>query len=176
MSDPDLAGQKVRVRRFNEADITDDYLSWLNDLRTTRFSNQRFAQHDRASSERYLASFANSFDYFLSVRDLADDRAIGTMTAYFQPHHRTVDVGILIGDPATWGKGYGQDAWRLVIDWLLARDDVRKVTAGTLACNTGMLRLMELGGLSFEGARVAQELVDGEAMDIRYFGRFAGMS
>jgi RimJ/RimL family protein N-acetyltransferase len=173
LAEPDLRGEKTRVRRFTPADITDAYVGWLNDSVATRFSNQRFLSHDRASSERYVASFEGSPSYFLSVRRLDDDRAIGTMTAYFKPEHGTVDMGIMIGDREIWGGGFGQDAWNTVLRWLLARPDVRKVTAGALACNRGMVRLMERSGMTLEAVRRAQEIVEGKPEDIIHYSRFA---
>jgi RimJ/RimL family protein N-acetyltransferase len=162
----------VRLRGFTEADITEAYLGWLNDPVVTRYSNQRFVRHDRSSCLRYLASFTGSRNLFLSVERLDDNRAIGTMTAYVSEHHGTVDVGILIGDRSVWGKGCGQDAWDTLTGWLLAQPYVRKVTAGTLAANTGMIRLAEKSGMTFEGRRVRQEIVEGEEVDILHYGRF----
>lgn len=173
MSDLSLHGDKVHVRRFTPADIDDRYIGWLNDPVVTRFSNQRFFTHDRQSCERYHQSFEGTTNLFLSVRTARDDRAIGTMTAYLQLHHGTVDVGIMIGERQNWGGGYGREAWGLVVEWLLGRPDIRKVTAGTLACNKPMLRLIERSGMTFEGARRAQEIVEGRPEDILLFARFA---
>jgi [ribosomal protein S5]-alanine N-acetyltransferase len=167
-----LRGSKVLLRSFQESDITEPYLSWLHDPEVVRYSNQRFVSHDRDSCVRYVRSFVGTANLFLSVRRSADDHAIGTMTAYFAVHHGTVDVGIMIGDRAVWGKGYGQDAWDTLTNWLIARDSIRKVTAGTVACNQGMLRLMERSGMVFEGARRKQELIDGKPEDILYFARW----
>ena len=138
----------------------------------TRLSNQRFVVHSRQSCLRYLASFEETPNRFLSARRLADDAPIGTMTAYFSPHHGTVDVGILIGERSVWGEGYGQDAWDTLMTWLLAQPGLRKVTAGTLAVNKGMIRLAERSGMTLEGRRLRQEGVEGEEVDILYFGRF----
>ena len=44
----ELSGQRVVLRTFVPADLTDQYISWLNDPQTMRWSNQRFLHHDRA--------------------------------------------------------------------------------------------------------------------------------
>lgn len=166
-----LEGARVMLDSFTAADIGDAYIGWLNDPEVVRFSNQRFRTHDRASCEAYLASFDGSPNLFLAVRRREDDAHIGTMTVYRSVPHGTADVGIMIGERG--GGGYGQDAWDTLLDWLLARGDIRKVTAGTLACNTAMVRLMERSGMSLEGTRRAQEIVDGQPQDIVLYGRFA---
>jgi [ribosomal protein S5]-alanine N-acetyltransferase len=167
-----LAGEKVKLAPFTEADITDEYIGWLNDPVVTRYSNQRFAEHNHESCRRYLETFESSPNLFVSVRRLEDARPIGTMTAYVAPQHGTADMGILIGDRSAWGQGFGQDAWDTLAEFLLAQPGMRKLTCGTLECNTAMIRLAERSGMALDGRRRAQELVDGEPVDVLYFARF----
>jgi RimJ/RimL family protein N-acetyltransferase len=174
LTDPfPLAGRKVKLTPFGEADITDEYIGWLNDPVVTRFSNQRFVKHDYDSCRRYLASFEGTPNLFLCVRRIEDERPIGTMTACLAPQHGTADMGILIGERSAWGQGYGRDAWETLADFLLKQPGMRKITCGTLACNEAMIRLAERWGMQLEGRRAAHELVEGEPVDILYFARFA---
>jgi ribosomal-protein-alanine N-acetyltransferase len=167
-----LSGRKVELDTFGPDDITPQYLSWLNDPLTMRFSNQRFLRHDRASSERFLAGFAGSPSLFLAIRRRDTHEPIGTMTAHAAAWHGTADMGILIGERSCWGQGFGQDAWDTLLNWLLLQPGMRKVTAGTLACNAPMLRLLERSGMELEGRRRDQEIIEGRAEDILYFARF----
>lgn len=169
---PPIKGALVELAPFGPDCIDDDYLSWLNDPQVVRFSNQRFRKHDLDTCRDYLDSFASSPNLFVSIRTRGGDR-IGTMTAYRSPHHGTADVGIMVGDKRSWGEGFGQDAWNTMLAWLLSDGEMRKVTAGTLTCNVGMVRLMERSGMSLEGVRRAQELVDGLPEDMVLYGKFA---
>lgn len=170
-----LEGTKVRLRPFGPEDITDAYIGWLNDPEVTRYSNQRFRTHTRENCEAYLAGFAGTPNLFVCVRDAADDAAIGTMTAYRNLHHGTCDVGIMIGARDHWGGGYGQEAWNLLSGWLLdpRGGAVRKLTAGTLAVNGAMVRLMERSGMTLEAVRREQEIVEGEPVNMVHYARFA---
>jgi [ribosomal protein S5]-alanine N-acetyltransferase len=167
-----IESAKVRLQRFTAEDLTPQYLGWLNDAVTMRYSNQRFRRHTRESSLAYLQSFDGTPNLFLSIRRRSDGLALGTMTAYLAEPHGTADMGILIGERACWGQGYGLDAWQALLDWLLRDRGLRKVTAGTLECNAAMLRLMEKSGMHHEGSRRQQEIVEGVAYDILYFARF----
>lgn len=169
---PAIKGARVELASFGPDCIDDAYLSWLKDPEVVRFSNQRFRNHDLETCKAYLASFARSPNLFVSIRTRDGDR-IGTMTAYRNPHHCTADVGIMIGDRRCWGGGFGQDAWDTMLAWLLSDGGMRKVTAGTLICNGGMVRLMERSGMTLEGVRRAQELVDGKPEDMVLYGKFA---
>lgn len=168
-----LSGSRAVLQRFSETDITEAYISWLNDPVTMRLSNQRFLRHDRQSSQRYLATFEDSANLFFSVRNKLNGNAIGTMTAYVSPMHGTADMGILIGDRSAWGQGFGLDAWTTLLHHLLAQTHIRKITAGTLACNAPMLSLAAKSGMLPDGQRSKQELVDGVPHDILYFAKFA---
>jgi len=167
-----LHGDKVDLCPFGSSDITDTYIGWLNDPAVTQFSNQRFLKHDHDSCMRYLATFVDSNNLFLSVRRRDNGQAIGTMTVYFAPHHGTADVGILIGERTVWGMGYGQDAWSTVVDWLSCHEAIRKVTAGTLASNQGMIALMERSGMELEAVRKNQEIVAGKPVDLLYYAKW----
>jgi len=167
-----LQGKKVLLRHFTKQDIDDTYISWLNNPDVVRFSNQRFLKHDRKSSLHYLASFKSTDNLFISICQLPDGKPVGTMTAYMAKPHGTVDVGILIGDKSVWGSGIGQDAWDTLMNWLFEHNNIRKLTAGTLAGNYGMIKIMERAGMHQEAIRKEQEIVNKQAMDILCYAKF----
>lgn len=167
---PELVGRRVRLRAFGAADISNAYIGWLNDPEVVRYSNQRFLRHNRSSCERYRASFAGTDNLFYSVQ--LSGRAIGTLTAYRSVQHGTADIGILMGERSVWGQGLGLDAFKTLADWLASRPGMRKLTAGMLACNEGMVRVAERAGFEVEAVRRAQEVVQGRAVDMLYCARF----
>lgn len=167
-----LRGSKVSLDAFGIDDVRDEYIGWLNDPAVVRYSNQRFVRHDRATCLRYLASFEGTDNAFFAVRRIDDRRTIGTMTMYRSVPHGTADIGIMIGDTSAWGHGYGQDAWDTLVRWGLETLRLRKLTAGALACNAAMVRVIERSGMRLEAVRKAQKLVDGRPEDILYFARF----
>lgn len=165
-------GKLVRLEPLSAQDITEEYVSWLNDPRAVRFSNQRFFSHTIASCNQYLASFIDAPHLLLKIVINSTGQMVGTMTAYASVHHGTVDIGILIG-PAAWGKGIGQDAWNALIGWLSRNPSVRKITAGTMRPNVSMVRIMERAGMTLEAIRPKQELLDGQPVDLLYYGKFS---
>ncbi|MBT6170500.1 MAG: GNAT family N-acetyltransferase [Flavobacteriaceae bacterium] len=169
-----LEGSLVELSLFTENDITQDYITWLNDSSVMQFSNQRFVKHDLITCQNYLSSFKNTDNLFILIKTKRENKAIGTMNAYVNAHHGVVDFGILIGNKAQWGKGYGQDAWNTLTSWVLEIDGVRKITAGTLSCNFGMLKLLERSGMSLEATKKKQEVIDNKVFDAHYFCKFKG--
>lgn len=167
-----LYGKLVVIRRFEQSDITTDYVSWLNDPDVVKYSNQRFINHTYASCKSYFDSFAGTPNFFLKVLNIEDLSIVGTMTVYIAPAHATADVGIMLGRKGIWGKGFGQDAWDTVLVWLLANPSIRKVTAGTMRQNLAMIRTMERSGMVLEAIRPKQEVFNGIPEDLCYYGKY----
>jgi [ribosomal protein S5]-alanine N-acetyltransferase len=167
-----LSSRRLRLETFAESCIDAVYLSWLNDPEVVRFSNQRFRRHTADSALAYLATFEGSENLFLAVRQTESGRLIGTMTAYVARPHGTADMGILIGDRAAWGQGYGLEAWTTLMSHLGAQPGMRKITAGAVRPNVGMMRIMERSGMELEAVRRRQEIVEGLEEDVLYFARF----
>jgi len=168
----EIHAERLDLVPFAEGFIGPEYLSWLNDPRVVRFSNQRFLVHTAESSLAYLRSFEGTENLFLALRERSLRRVVGTMTAYVNPRHGTADLGILIGDPSSWGRGYGLEAWSTLQNFLLSAGGLRKVTGGTLRGNVGMLRIFERSGMQLEGVRVGQEIVESQPMDALLYARF----
>lgn len=168
-----LIGKNIKLYLFTEDHINDNYINWLNDSQVVKYSNQRFMQHNVDSCSAYLQSFKNTENLFLAIHLEEDNRFIGTMSAYFSIPHKVVDIGLMIGDRSYWGKGLGQEAWEMLMDYMLETKKVRKVTGGTLSCNLGMVNIMKKAGMQSDGERIKHELVNDSPMDILYFAKFS---
>lgn len=167
-----VPGEKTLLRTFTLDDISSEYINWLRDFEIMRYSNQRFRVHTKASCQSYVESFYNSSNLFLGIWLRDSRRLVGTVTAYRSIHHQTADMGIMIGDRDSWGKGVGLDAWCSLMNYLFKYCDLRKVTAGTLRCNVRMIRLIERSGMNLEGIRQEQELVERVPQDALYYAKF----
>ena len=162
----------IRLRLFEEKDITLEYISWLNNPEVVRYSNQRFITHNDETCKSYFESFQDSKNIFLAITDKSSKNMIGTMTIYFSVNHQTADIGIMIGNIAFWGKGIGEQAWQAVMNLLIQKKGIRKVTGGTLAINKGMIRIFEKVGMVPDGVRKNHEIIDEMPCDIYYFAKF----
>lgn len=168
-----LSDPRVVIRNFNRSDITNDYISWLNDGEVVKFSGQRFLSHDQTSALRYLDSFAGTSNLFLSITDSVSGESIGTLTVYRQINHGLADVGIMIGNRQFWGQGLGLASWNLVISFLINELEIRKVTAGTIRSNKPMLAIMEHSGMKCEAVLPSQQLLNGEPEDVFLYAKYS---
>lgn len=98
----------------------------------------------------------------------AGDEHIGNVAAYVDMPNRVADVSILLGEKSVWGMGFGREAFACVCAYLFNSCNVRKVTAGTMSENTAMLAIMRGIGMTEEGRRTRQFLLDGREVDMVY--------
>ncbi|MGB8951795.1 MAG: GNAT family N-acetyltransferase [Candidatus Aminicenantales bacterium] len=164
---------RLKIVPFSEEHLTQRYVSWLNDPEVVRYSEQRHRVHTLDSCREYMRSFADTPNYFwaLIARD-AELGHIGNINAYVDVLNNVADVGILIGEKRAWKRGYGLEAWTAVCDYLLGVADLRKVTAGTLAVNTGMLQIMRRAGMIEDGRRICHCLYEGHEVDVIHMAFF----
>jgi RimJ/RimL family protein N-acetyltransferase len=95
------------------------------------------------------------------------------MNAYIDPVNGIADLGILIGDPESAGRGYGREAWQAVCNYLLQATTIRKISAGTLAVNTPMLAIMRACDMVDDGIRKRHCLLEGAEVDVIHMALFA---
>jgi [ribosomal protein S5]-alanine N-acetyltransferase len=170
---PLLDTPRLRLEPFGLVHLTARYVSWLNDPDVVRFSEQRHHRHSLESCRAYVASVAESTGYLWAI--VAKDTTlghIGNISAVLDPANALADVAILLGERMVWGRGFGGEAWTAVCRFLLD-SGVRKVAAGTLALNHGMLRIMTRAGMHEDGRRVRHYLVNGVATDLVHMALFS---
>ena len=159
----------ITLKDFELDDITDEYLSWLNDKDYMKFSRQSLITHDKVSVAKFIGDLASADNIFLSIK--RNSILIGTLTIYIDSDYQVCSPGILIG--RSFAKlGYGELVWRFVIGTVSKDLHMRKVSAGTLINNYAMIKLFEKSGMEFEATLYRAALLDKVPTDIvlyRYF-------
>ena len=72
------------------------------------------------------------------------------------PFHRYGDIGIIIGDKKSWGKGFAKEAIALLMDTAFKKLKLHKVTAGCYAPNKGSQKAFLANGFRVAGIRKNQ--------------------
>tara|TARA_R110002074_G_scaffold165031_1_gene324989 strand:- start:1012 stop:2694 length:1683 start_codon:yes stop_codon:yes gene_type:complete len=171
---PVLETSRLVLQPFPDDLLTDTYVGWLNDPDVVRFSEQRHMTHTLESCRDFIASFTGTPHGLWAIRDKTRGLChIGNISTEVDSQTATGDIRILIGDRAAWGTGLGAEAWMAVMAHLFDDLGLAKVTAGTLAGNTGMLKIMEKSGMRETHRRPGPTPIDGRVMDMIYTCRRA---
>ena len=161
--------QDISISDFVYQDISEKYLSWMNDKCHLQYYRQSEFQHDFESSRKYVDQFVNSNNRFFSIKKA--DELIGTATLYLNSSNLTCSCGIMIGNEYS-GQGYGKLAWNTIIHNVAKSLNVKKVTAGMLSVNKPMITLCKSAGMDLEAVLKGEGIFQGAPTDILLFGRF----
>ncbi len=99
------------------------------------------------------------------------DRMIGTSGLHDMDFRsRRATFGMLIGEPSEWGKGYGSEATRMVLDYGFGTLNLNRVQLEVLEHNVAGLRAYEKAGFRREGVMRQHHYVDGAYVDTLVMG------
>lgn len=164
--------KNLRVDLFNQNDITAEYLSWLNNKKLMKFSNQRHVLHTVSTSREYLERMKAEGNLFLSIQH-QNGIKIGTATIYISHHHKSSNISLLIGNSNFQGRGYGTEIWIGMINYCFTTLGIRKISCGTTETNSSMIHIMKKGGMKLEAILKKQEIHENKEVDILYYALFA---
>lgn len=153
MRHPFLIGGKLYLRPLEPSDLDGPYLGWLNDPATTRFLETGRFPTTRTALEDALRTSGNRMDQFmLAIVDRRTDKHVGNIKlGPINWVHRYGSLGILLGNPAYRGKGYGREAIELALQHAFTQLGLQKVTAGAYGDHAACLALFKGLGFSVEG-------------------------
>jgi UDP-4-amino-4,6-dideoxy-N-acetyl-beta-L-altrosamine N-acetyltransferase len=99
------------------------------------------------------------------------DRMIGTTGLHDMDFRsRRATFGMLLGEPSEWGKGYGSEATRMVLDYGFGTLNLNRVQLEVLEHNVAGLRAYEKAGFRREGVMRQHHYVDGAYVDTVVMG------
>jgi RimJ/RimL family protein N-acetyltransferase len=153
--DKPLVRQDVTLRSLTAMDATDTYCDWMNDHLVTRYLESRFRKFAIADLEGFIETCNDNPDVLLLGITLNDDaRHIGNIKlGPIDRHHRLGDIGLLLGDSSTWGKGYARQAIAAISDYALSSLGLHKITASCYGSNVGSQKAFAASGFVIEGVR-----------------------
>jgi len=156
-----LRGERVILRPFRAADLP-IMREWFRDPETAR----TWARTPLVPDDAFEADLAGRFQEFAHRGYFAIDddhgRLIGRVDyEHLDPVDRTVELGILLGDPSSRGHGLGSDALRTVIRHLFNDRQVERIWLTVIAWNLPAIRTYEKLGFAHEGIRRGEVWSDG---------------
>src|SRR5437868_9418034 len=115
MQNPFLIGNTIYLRPLEREDAR-QCAGWLNHPQITRSLFHYRPMNLRAEEEFIDKALQSEHDLTLGIVVQATDRLIGgTGFHEIDFRNRQAGFGILIGEQDEWGKGYGTEATRLIV-------------------------------------------------------------
>jgi RimJ/RimL family protein N-acetyltransferase len=164
-----LEGPKVALVPLDVTDVTPEYVDWFNDPVTFRFLGSKFPQ--TLTSVRAYVSSIQRPNFICRIVRRADGRHIGNIALQgFSPVDRRMELGIVIGDAESRGRGFGREACSLAVAFAFDHLNLHKVTAGTVAGNDAMKNVFVSLGFAIEGTLTEHYALEGRYLDVFVLG------
>jgi RimJ/RimL family protein N-acetyltransferase len=172
----EIQSDRLYYRLLTVDDVSEAYVTWLNDPEVTYFLELARDKQDKASIHAFIESLQKKNNEFLFGIFLKENGLhIGNIKlGPIHPYHRVADLGFLIGERSAWGKGYASEAIAAISRHAFSHLNVNKIHAGLYTSNVGSARALEKAGFQKEGHRVKHYLLHGVPEDIIEYGAWCG--
>lgn len=165
---PPLATGLVYLRPAERTDVP-LFVRWLNDRRTTR-TLLMISPMSEILEERWfdqMLEHQGKDRWHFVVCRRADDRPVGVLDLHeVDLRNGGASLGILIGDPADTGQGYGSDALRALVGFGFDQLRLERIQLDVFDYNDGARRVYERVGFRHEGTLRHAVYRDGAFHDV----------
>lgn len=145
-----IYGEKTRLRRIEREDIP-TFVRWFGDpeVRTFLLVNSPISH---AQEEKWFERKLEDDDSELFAIETLDGTHIGNIEL-FDLHriHRQAELGVVLGEKAYWGQGYGSDAIRVLLRFAFEELNLHRVQLRVYEDNARGIRCYEKCGFQIEG-------------------------
>jgi RimJ/RimL family protein N-acetyltransferase len=161
-------GEKVCLRAYKEDDIP-VAVEMINDreLKKLLVTDIPFP-FTPWEEEEWIKSQKTSTngEYNFAIEDIESKKYIGGCGIQkVNWLARTATVGIMIGNKEYWGKGYGTDAMKVLLDFIFNNMNINKVKLSVFSFNTRAQKSYEKCGFVVEGVLKEELFKDGKYYD-----------
>jgi RimJ/RimL family protein N-acetyltransferase len=147
-----LAGERVVLRRHVPDNLA-AFQRWYSDPEVVRLTRYQDGPMRRDEIERFFAARALGPDSLsMAIHVRADDRLIGTCAlSQLDSDNGSALFHITIGEKDAWGRGYGTDATRLMVDHAFTGLGLHRIALTVFAFNDRAIRSYRSVGFVVEG-------------------------
>jgi ribosomal-protein-alanine N-acetyltransferase len=173
---PILKGKIICLRAVTQDDVGERYLKWMNDREVTQYLEVRFSHQSLENITDFVRKMSAKQDEFLFAicvinANGAQEHIGNIKLGPINPHHKSADVSLVIGEKSAHGKGYGTEAICLITQYGFEVLKLNKLKAGCYAPNEGSSRAFEKCGWQREGLLRSQVIsAEGEVTDVVLLG------
>jgi len=164
--------ERIYLRKMTSEDV-DVYHKWRNDvevMRTTSPSMDVFTWDDTNGFVNQVILHASTSKSYMIV-DSQTNRPIGiTSLIQIDLKNRNAECIIDIGEKEYWGKGYGGEALKLLLDYVFLEMNLYRVSLRVFSFNEKAIKLYERLGFKQEGISRQFLFREGKWHDLVHMG------
>ena len=167
-----IYGEKTRLRRIEREDIP-TFVRWFGDpdVRSFLLVNSPISH---AQEEKWFERKLEDDDSELFAIETLDGTHIGNIELFdFQRIHSRAELGVVIGEKAYWGQGYGSDAIRTLLRFGFEELNLHRIQLCVYEDNERGIRAYQKCGFQLEGRQRDAIYRQGRYYDLLIMGVLA---
>lgn len=167
-----LEGERLYLRPLETKDIDDEYQQWFNDAQVCEFNSHHRFPNYKENMEDYVNGVVQSkTSLVLAIVDKETNKHVGNVSLQnIDQLNQNAEFAIVIGDKESWGKGFGKEAAKMIIQHGFNELNLHRIYCGTSSENIGMQRLAEFLGFEKEGLNKEAMYKHSKFVDIISYG------
>ncbi|MEK6834669.1 MAG: GNAT family protein [Nanoarchaeota archaeon] len=182
-----LVSNRIYLAELALEDITERMMSWYNNPEACTGNGQHIFPKPRQdpNANLGLVDYINSVsinsltkskhDYFFAIKDKLNDQHVGNITLQsIDWISRNAEITIMIGEKDYRGKGVGEEAWKLIMNYGFNTLNLNRLQCGTFSNNISMQKIAVKCGMKEEGRRLQAAYKNGEYLDVLLYGAVKG--
>ncbi len=162
-----LVGERCYLSPCAPEDV-DTWAEWFNDLEVALpLGDEAYTTFCPQRERSLIEGGDGPGSRVFSIVDLETDALIGRCLLFdVDLVNRSAMLGLAIGEKAFWGRGYGQEATRLLLEYAFGLLNLNSVALGVYACNERAIHCYRQVGFKEFGRRRQARIVAGEKFDL----------
>lgn len=162
-----LRGEKVYLNKVTQADAP-LFGQWFANLDLLANLNAgALVPLTEVDERKWIESLGKENHFTFAIRTLENNDLLGTVSLQAVDwHNRCSEVGIAVGDPRYWGKGYGSDAMQVMLRYAFYELNLHRIELRVYSYNARAVRSYEKVGFRHEGSLRQAFYRDGAYHDI----------
>lgn len=153
---PFLLGENIYLRPLDMDDVNDNYLHWINDEEVIQYLATTFPI-TREGLENFVKSILNNHNFsFFAIIEKETNNHIGNVKlGPIDWINRTANFGLMLGEKSSWGKGYANEAFNLLLKYAFKTLNLHKLWDIAADSHIASIKSLEKVGIKIE-AKLSQ--------------------
>ena len=162
-----LVGQKCYLSPCR-IDDAEKWAEWFNDLAVTLpLGDEAYTPSTLVSEREAIEGIIKNKAHIFSIVEIEQDVSLGRCLLFNVDHvNRSAMLGVLIGEKTYWGKGYGQEAIKLLLDYGFNLLNLHSIMLGVFSFNKRAIRSYQKVGFKEIGKRRQARIIGGQKFDV----------
>lgn len=162
-----LRNKTIHLKELCVDDVSDDYLSWVNDPEITRFLEIKYQTFTKESLRDFILLCKNSDNKTLwGIYCNETGKHIGNISITCDFNREIFEAGYFLGDRDYWGTSAGLEALLLMMKYGFETYGMRRIIDGAYANNMNARFLFRKIGFEKEGKIKESHMCDGKPVDV----------